>query len=90
MSGGRKARITITVDPDVVEYAEHLVASGKATSVAAVFNDAIAAKRIGGATAKGRLRRSAPPSTADAVRLRAGFRVLGGRCLVGGGVALRA
>ncbi|GAT71137.1 hypothetical protein PS9374_06828 [Planomonospora sphaerica] len=46
MSGDRKTRITITVDPDVVEYAEHLVASGKATSVAAVFNDAIAAKRI--------------------------------------------
>ncbi|GII52703.1 hypothetical protein Pth03_10920 [Planotetraspora thailandica] len=46
MSGDRKARITITVDPDVVEYAEHLVASGKASSVAAVFNDAIADKRL--------------------------------------------
>ncbi|GLX04643.1 hypothetical protein Misp03_15700 [Microbispora sp. NBRC 16548] len=46
MSGDRKTRITITVDPDVVEYAEHLVAVGKATSVAAVFNDAIAEKRI--------------------------------------------
>ncbi|XVQ87795.1 hypothetical protein ACQP2K_10350 [Microbispora siamensis] len=46
MSGDRKTRITITVDPDVVEYAEHLVAIGKATSVAAVFNDAIAEKRI--------------------------------------------
>jgi hypothetical protein len=46
MSGERKVRITITVDPDVVEYAEHLVAAGKATSVAAVFNDAIAEKRI--------------------------------------------
>jgi len=44
MSGARKARITITVDPDVVEYAEHLVAA--ATSVAAVFNGAIAEKRI--------------------------------------------
>lgn len=46
MSGDRKARVTITVDPDVLEYAEHLVATGKATSVAAVFNDAIAEKRI--------------------------------------------
>jgi hypothetical protein len=46
VSGDRKARITITVDPEVVAYAEHLVANGKATSVAAVFNDAIAAKRI--------------------------------------------
>ncbi|GII81732.1 hypothetical protein Sru01_67140 [Sphaerisporangium rufum] len=46
MSGGRKARITITVDPDVLEYAEHLVAAGKATGVAAVFNDAIAKKRV--------------------------------------------
>ncbi|GII82890.1 hypothetical protein Ssi03_08800 [Sphaerisporangium siamense] len=46
MSGDRKARITITVDPEVVEYAEHLVETGKATSVAAVFNDAIAAKRL--------------------------------------------
>ncbi|MFC0862389.1 hypothetical protein ACFHYQ_08775 [Sphaerimonospora cavernae] len=46
MSGDRKTRITITVDPSVLEYAEHLVAAGKATSVAAVFNDAIAEKRI--------------------------------------------
>ncbi|TQS23529.1 hypothetical protein [Microbispora hainanensis] len=46
MNGGRKARITITVDPAVLAYAEHLVAAGKATSVAAVFNDAIAEKRI--------------------------------------------
>ncbi|MEV4806845.1 hypothetical protein AB0K18_43195 [Nonomuraea sp. NPDC049421] len=46
MSGDRKARISITVDPDVVEYAEHLVAIGKAASVAAVFNDAIATKRL--------------------------------------------
>jgi hypothetical protein len=46
MSMGRKSRITITVSPEVVEYAEHLVASGKATSVAAVFNDAIEEKRI--------------------------------------------
>lgn len=46
MSGDRKTRITITVDPDVVEYAEHLVTTGKAASVAAVFNDAIATKRL--------------------------------------------
>jgi len=46
MSGEKKERITITVDPDVARYAEHLVATGKATSVAAVFNDSVAAKRI--------------------------------------------
>ncbi|GAB3154121.1 hypothetical protein GCM10027161_57990 [Microbispora hainanensis] len=34
------------MDPAVLAYAEHLVAAGKATSVAAVFNDAIAEKRI--------------------------------------------
>lgn len=28
MRMGRKSRITITVSPEVVEYAEHLVASG--------------------------------------------------------------
>ncbi|WP_283136455.1 hypothetical protein [Rhizohabitans arisaemae] len=42
----RKVRVTITVDPEVLEYAEHLVSGGKATSVAAVFNEAIAEKRI--------------------------------------------
>lgn len=46
MSGSRKERITITVEPAVARYAEHLVESGKAPSIAAVFNDAVANKRI--------------------------------------------
>jgi hypothetical protein len=39
---GRKARLTITVDPRLSAYAEHLVETGKAPSVSAVFNDALA------------------------------------------------
>jgi len=42
MSGAGKARITITVDPHVAAYADRLVATGKATSVSAAFNDALA------------------------------------------------
>jgi Arc/MetJ-type ribon-helix-helix transcriptional regulator len=38
----RKARLTITVDPHLSAYAEHLVETGKAPSVSAVFNDALA------------------------------------------------
>jgi Arc/MetJ-type ribon-helix-helix transcriptional regulator len=38
----RKARLTITVDPYLSAYAEHLVETGKAPSVSAVFNDALA------------------------------------------------
>ena len=38
----RKARLTITVDPHLSAYAEQLVESGRATSVSAVFNDALA------------------------------------------------
>jgi Arc/MetJ-type ribon-helix-helix transcriptional regulator len=38
----RKARLTITVDPRFVAYAERLVEAGKAPSVSAVFNDALA------------------------------------------------
>jgi Arc/MetJ-type ribon-helix-helix transcriptional regulator len=38
----RKARLTITVDPYLSAYAEQLVESGRATSVSAVFNDALA------------------------------------------------
>jgi Arc/MetJ-type ribon-helix-helix transcriptional regulator len=38
----RKARLTITVDPHLFVYAEHLVETGKAPSVSAVFNDALA------------------------------------------------
>jgi hypothetical protein len=39
-----KARITITVDPQMSAYAEHLVAVGSATSVSAAFNEAMAEK----------------------------------------------
>ena len=38
----RKARLTVTVDPHLVAYAEQLVEAGKAPSVSAVFNDALA------------------------------------------------
>jgi Arc/MetJ-type ribon-helix-helix transcriptional regulator len=40
----RKARLTITVDPQLLAYAEQLVAAGKAPSVSAVFNDAMEAR----------------------------------------------
>ena len=40
----RKARLTITVDSHLSSYAEHLVASGHATSVSAAFNEAMAEK----------------------------------------------
>jgi Arc/MetJ-type ribon-helix-helix transcriptional regulator len=38
----RKARLTVTVDPHLAVYAEQLVEAGKAPSVSAVFNDALA------------------------------------------------
>jgi hypothetical protein len=41
---GRKARLTITVDPDLSSYAERLVESGHAASVSAAFNEAMAEK----------------------------------------------
>jgi hypothetical protein len=39
-----KARLTITVDPLLAAYAEQLVRVGRAPSVSAVFNDALAEK----------------------------------------------
>lgn len=39
---GRKKRVTVTVDPHLVAYAERLVEAGKAPSVSAVVNDALA------------------------------------------------
>jgi Arc/MetJ-type ribon-helix-helix transcriptional regulator len=39
-----KARLTVTVDPALAAYAEDLVSSGRAPSVSAVFNDALAAQ----------------------------------------------
>jgi Arc/MetJ-type ribon-helix-helix transcriptional regulator len=38
----RKARLTVTVDPHLAAYAEQLVEAGKAPSVSAVFNAALA------------------------------------------------
>jgi hypothetical protein len=40
----RKARLTITVDPQLEAYAEQLVETGQATSVSAAFNDAMTEK----------------------------------------------
>lgn len=41
----RKTRLTISVDPRLSAYVDQLVESGKATSISAVFNDALA-KRV--------------------------------------------
>ena len=38
----RKTRLTVTIDPHLAAYAEQLVEAGKAPSVSAVFNDALA------------------------------------------------
>jgi Arc/MetJ-type ribon-helix-helix transcriptional regulator len=38
----RKTRLTVTVDPHLAAYAERLVEAGRAPSVSAVFNDALA------------------------------------------------
>jgi hypothetical protein len=40
----KKARLTITVDPSLSAYAEHLVDAGQAASVSAAFNEAMAEK----------------------------------------------
>ncbi|MGH2886468.1 MAG: hypothetical protein ACRDPA_27840 [Solirubrobacteraceae bacterium] len=37
----RKTRVTVTIDPHLAAYAEHLVETGKAPSVSAVVNDAL-------------------------------------------------
>jgi len=42
----RKSRITVTIDPDLVAYAEQLVKAGKASSVSAVVNDALSSSRL--------------------------------------------
>lgn len=39
----KKLPITITLDPRLREWAEHLVATGKAPSISAVVNDALSA-----------------------------------------------
>jgi Arc/MetJ-type ribon-helix-helix transcriptional regulator len=38
----RKTRVTVTIDPHLAAYAEKLVEAGKADSVSAVLNDALA------------------------------------------------
>lgn len=42
----RKTRITVTLDPGLVAYAEQIVATGKAPSVSAVVNEALSADRL--------------------------------------------
>ncbi len=37
----RKTRLTVTIDPHLAAYAEHLVETGQAPSVSAVVNDAL-------------------------------------------------
>jgi Arc/MetJ-type ribon-helix-helix transcriptional regulator len=37
----RKARLTVTIDPQLAAYAERLVQAGKAPSVSAVVNSAL-------------------------------------------------
>jgi Arc/MetJ-type ribon-helix-helix transcriptional regulator len=41
----RKTRVIVTIDTDLAGYAEQLVDAGKASSVSAVVNDALAAQR---------------------------------------------
>jgi Arc/MetJ-type ribon-helix-helix transcriptional regulator len=41
---GRKTRLTVTIDPHLAAYAEHLVEAGKAPSVSAVVNRALEAE----------------------------------------------
>lgn len=40
----RKTRLTVTIDPHLAAYAEHLVEAGKAPSVSAVVNRALEAE----------------------------------------------
>lgn len=42
----RKMRITVTLDPALIAYAEQLVQAGKAPSVSAVVNDALTSDRL--------------------------------------------
>jgi Arc/MetJ-type ribon-helix-helix transcriptional regulator len=62
-----KKRITITVDPHLASYAEHLVQAGKAESVSAAFNEAMATKRQRDQHALSKLRERA--SQADPARV---------------------
>ena len=40
----KKDRISVTIDPHLVAYAERLVGTGKATSISAVINEALQEK----------------------------------------------
>ena len=40
----KKDRISVTIDPHLTAYAEHLVEAGKAPSISAVVNDALQEK----------------------------------------------
>ncbi|GAA2700563.1 hypothetical protein [Nonomuraea recticatena] len=83
-----KKRITITVDPHLATYAEHLVDAGKADSVSAAFNEAMAARRRYEQRALAKLRERAALADPDRVaRMRkhvddqaraAGFRTAAG------------
>jgi Arc/MetJ-type ribon-helix-helix transcriptional regulator len=42
----RKTRLTVTIDPHLAAYAEHLVEAGKAPSVSEVVNNALEADRL--------------------------------------------
>jgi Arc/MetJ-type ribon-helix-helix transcriptional regulator len=63
----RKTRLTITVDPHLSAYAERLVASGKAPSVSAVFNDALSEKERRDRHALDRLKEIAAQADPDKV-----------------------
>ncbi len=63
----RKARVTITVDPHLCAYAEHLVETGKASSVSAVFNDALSEKERRDRRAVDRLKEIAAQADPDKV-----------------------
>lgn len=41
-----KTRVTVTLDPHLVAYAESMVGEGKAPSVSAVVNDALEARQL--------------------------------------------
>jgi Arc/MetJ-type ribon-helix-helix transcriptional regulator len=63
----RKARVSVTLDPHLVAYAERLVEAGKADSVSAVVNDALEAKSLREREGLGLLRAAA--AKADPARV---------------------
>jgi Arc/MetJ-type ribon-helix-helix transcriptional regulator len=63
----RRTRLTITVDSHLSAYAEHLVETGKASSVSAVINDALSAKKRHDRRAMDRLKEIAAQADPDQV-----------------------